>query len=94
MRHFHLELLVILGHVESLGLREVDVLHSLVFPVAGRLGPLRLAHLTIWLPIVGVLLSFSRSRFELVRSNFLLVHQEIRITLNLLPLAASGSGPS
>jgi hypothetical protein len=50
--------------------------------------------LTIWLPIVGVLLSFSRSRFELVCSNFLLVHQEIRITLNLLPLAASGSGPS
>ena len=94
MRHLHLQLLIILRHVESLGLREIDILCSLVFSVAGGLSSLGLANLSVWLTTVGVLLSFSGSRFELIRSNLLLVHQEIRITLDLLPLATSSSGPS
>lgn len=94
MRHFHLELLIILGHVESLRLRKINILYSLVFSIACRLSSLRLANLTIWLSTIGIFLSFSRSRLELICSNFLLIHQEIRITLNLLSLSASGSGPS
>lgn len=93
MRHFHLELLIILRHVEPLWLWKINILNSLVLSVSCGLSSLRLAYLAILL-CVCIFLSLAWSRFELLSSNFLLVHQEIRIALNLLSLTTSSSWAS